>query len=315
MPDHPPNSLISMPVELITDIASRLPKFSLLRLRSVDRQLNLVTIPLAFRSLTLRPYENSPVYFALIAKTKSLGCHVKELTVDTHILIDPGLSNIVDLKQIMCKDFISVLPCVRFLANLKTLHLRFSHDLTTDLNAYGRDHSLHVRFVIIDTISKCLVGTWTPPAFWRSPEFQRLVCRPGNLTTSAVPPWSRRDPIPITSLTISNLVECVAGRLRDSRALKELLASEALVDLRLLFTDNQKASLIFRGYDQKFYGEIYMLQSLQTAWLSLPVASHLAVLSLYYQEYWGWNPDIDFRTLKLPALKVLALGNYVFSQS
>ncbi|KAF5969926.1 f-box domain-containing protein [Fusarium coicis] len=56
---------------------------------------------------------------------------------------------------------------------------------------------------------------------------------------------------------------------------------------------------------------------LPLTWLSSTVAANLQVLSLHYQSYWGWFPNIDIRLIGggngMPKLRSLSLGHFVFS--
>ncbi|KAF4498484.1 hypothetical protein FAGAP_5335 [Fusarium agapanthi] len=60
-----------------------------------------------------------------------------------------------------------------------------------------------------------------------------------------------------------------------------------------------------------------MFTQLPLTWLSSTVAANLQVLSLHYQSYWGWFPNIDIRLVGggngMPKLRSLALGHFVFS--
>ncbi|KAF9784869.1 hypothetical protein IL306_006552 [Fusarium sp. DS 682] len=60
-----------------------------------------------------------------------------------------------------------------------------------------------------------------------------------------------------------------------------------------------------------------MFAQLPFTWLSPTVAANLQVLSLHYQSYWGWFPNIDIRLIGggngMPKLRSLALGRFVFS--
>ncbi|KAF5629749.1 f-box domain protein [Fusarium sp. NRRL 25303] len=60
-----------------------------------------------------------------------------------------------------------------------------------------------------------------------------------------------------------------------------------------------------------------MFTQLPLTWLSSKVAANLQVLSLHYQLYWGWFPNIDIRRIGggngMPKLKSLSLGHFAFS--
>ena len=56
----------------------------------------------------------------------------------------------------------------------------------------------------------------------------------------------------------------------------------------------------------------YPVQRLLNRWLA-PTHANLTRLSLFYDSAWGWFPKVDFRPIKLPRLRVLALGNFSFA--
>ncbi|KAF5966935.1 hypothetical protein FBULB1_11415 [Fusarium bulbicola] len=60
-----------------------------------------------------------------------------------------------------------------------------------------------------------------------------------------------------------------------------------------------------------------MFTQLPLTWLSSTVVANLQVLSLHYQSYWGWFPNIDIRLISggngMPKLRSLGLGHFVFS--
>ena len=54
------------------------------------------------------------------------------------------------------------------------------------------------------------------------------------------------------------------------------------------------------------------LEDLPSVWLR-PSSGHLTHLTLYYDEYWGWDPAIDSRDIQFPQLIYLAVNNYTFA--
>ncbi|KAF5718383.1 hypothetical protein FMUND_5242 [Fusarium mundagurra] len=128
-------------------------------------------------------------------------------------------------------------------------------------------------------------------------------------------PVPRGEPLQIKELTISHLADYNDRRLILSEAWIQLLRLPTLIDLKLLVGENhmrQGTLLSAKKY--------YFLSSLPLAWLSpfavreVDVVQKLQVLSLFYTDYWGQYPRVDLgRMGDLPALKVLALGRYVFT--
>ncbi|KAG9496520.1 hypothetical protein J7337_011296 [Fusarium musae] len=128
-------------------------------------------------------------------------------------------------------------------------------------------------------------------------------------------PVPRGQPLQIKELTISHLADYNDGRLVRSRAWTRLLRLPTLIDLKLLFGENRMREgtlLSTTKYD--------FLNVLPLMWFSpfkvreFAVVQKLQVLSLFYTDYWGQYPRVDLTQLgDLPALKVLALGRYVFT--
>ena len=54
------------------------------------------------------------------------------------------------------------------------------------------------------------------------------------------------------------------------------------------------------------------LENFPSVWLR-PSSDHLTHLTLYYDEYWGWDPAVDSRDIEFPNLKYLAMKNYTFA--
>ncbi|KAF4462605.1 hypothetical protein FALBO_10588 [Fusarium albosuccineum] len=120
--------------------------------------------------------------------------------------------------------------------------------------------------------------------------------------------------LPIKELTISNLADYNEPNLLSSGAWNKVLSLPTLIDLKLLTaTETDEAAPEHTVYFEEKYA---MMGDLPHTWLSPVFSENLRVLSLYYADYWGWFPKMDFRLLgdtPFPRLKVLALGNYVLS--
>ncbi|KAJ4406790.1 hypothetical protein N0V82_010056 [Gnomoniopsis sp. IMI 355080] len=121
----------------------------------------------------------------------------------------------------------------------------------------------------------------------------------------------------LSSLTIANLPEDIEHALYKLPEFQDLLSSQLLSDLKLLVATQRHND----PSEQTFLREKYdFFEKLPKTWLSPVMCSNLRILSLYCREYFGWAPKLDFRMLNqhsgtspLPNLRVLALGNYVFS--
>ncbi|KAH8737894.1 hypothetical protein BGZ61DRAFT_471283 [Ilyonectria robusta] len=309
MPDSPPATLASLPPEIIKQIFSFMPRPALPHLRLLDHRLGFIATALAFRTVLVRAFGDSPQHFIHIAQSDKLCGLVREMTCDTWFGPDhedrrPGRDEVP-------RGFMATLPSLRFFHGLKTLHLRSSQHCGRE----GRRTRVPIetddfRYRVLDVVFNCLAGTWSAGR-------QQQIDQSLGLQTRHGIPLSENAtaPISLSALTISNLGDNNDTRLSGSDAFKEVLASSNLVDLKIYITTQLST---YGGSRSICYRDKHaMFESLPSTWLSQPVASNLKVLSLYCYEYWGWNPKLDLRTVGagggMPNLKVLALGKYVFS--
>lgn len=124
------------------------------------------------------------------------------------------------------------------------------------------------------------------------------------------------QPIHVNTITVSNLQDFNDKRLTESAAFKSVISSPDLRDLKLFIAhEDEEAS----PENNIYFPERYDIDCLPRTWLSPALSKHLRTLSLYCKDYWGWCPRLDLRAVNLgsgpdsgfPALRVLALGNYV----
>jgi hypothetical protein len=224
------------------------------------------------------------------------------------------------------RDFFRALAYMRFFSNVKTLNIRFNEWCGLDeRNNQLTEETYDFRYLVLDIIFRCLAGHW-PEAHRPLREESLVPFSPGDrgtlppLPTEGILNLDGEEPeaIDIQTITISNLADFDDKRLTDSRAFRQVLSSKALTSIKLYVAIETSG----RSPEALFYAEKYdFCESLPYTWLSPPVAQNLKVLSLSFQDYWGWNPKMDFRAVNpgkgalsgLPNLRVLALGNYVFS--
>ena len=110
----------------------------------------------------------------------------------------------------------------------------------------------------------------------------------------------------LESLSINHIRDFPDPNFPPNEDLRPLL--EGLKTLNLHMTepwDSQKCS--------RFSSEkCHPVQRLLNHWLA-PTHANLTTLSLFHDSFWGWLPKVDFRPIKLPRLRVLALGNFSFA--
>ncbi|KAF7554884.1 hypothetical protein G7Z17_g2602 [Cylindrodendrum hubeiense] len=302
-------TLASLPIEIVTYILSLLPQFALLPLRCANRQLSFIATTFAFRSVRLQAHGSSSAHFISIAKSEKLSPLVREVTCDTWI--GPNFEYRAHGDYLILPGFLTALPFLASLRNVKALHLRFHRDCSR-LDSYDEAEELpDIRFRILDTIFQSLAGTWSAQRQQEIDQSLQMCPTLYDYKATTFPAPEIASPIALTTLTVSNLADFDDPRVKTSDAFKKVLSSTSLTDLKLFITSETY------GDDREWMTEnpekFDMFENLPGTWLS-PVAANLTVLSLYFHEYWGWFPKMDFRLVgSLPHLKVLALGKYTFS--
>lgn len=313
-----------IPTEILYHIFDLVDQKTVINCRLISRHVLPIATAFAFRHMRLEAaYEVNN--FVNVA-TSDLRHHVHAITVDTWI--GPDFKYHTNDNFWMPRDFWRALSYLRFFKEMKTLNLRFNKWCGAD-NGYANisiEEDYDFRFVVLDIVFQCLAGTWSSKR--QAEQEHELVMRleGDNGTISTVPDGrisssgsSDSGPIEISTLTISNLADFNDTRLTTSDAFKQVMASDALTDLKLFVTTEEdtaspESSITFREkYD--------FFETMPQTWLCPSVAQNLQVLSLFFRDYWGWSPKMDFRTINpanglktgLPNLRVLALGNYVFS--
>ncbi|VUC35403.1 unnamed protein product [Clonostachys rosea] len=155
---EPRAALTSLPREILHDIFVRLQKPDLLSLRLQCAYLSHLATALAFRSLRLVAYGQSPLDFIRIARSERLRGLVQELTCDT--AIHP---TIVDFRAYGYQEpteMLKALEFVRFFQNLKALHLRFTRDYWFVYD--GEFETMGFRLRFLHTVFSCIAGESCP---------------------------------------------------------------------------------------------------------------------------------------------------------
>ncbi|SPO00347.1 uncharacterized protein DNG_03192 [Cephalotrichum gorgonifer] len=291
-------------------------KPTLFQLRLVSRQLGDIAQRWAYRSLRLEGHGSSAERFAKIAYSPKLRDLVWELTIDTWI--GPGFAYHSNEGYKIPEAFMNNLPHLRCFGNLKVLHLRFSEycgEDDDDRSGLALEETWNFRYRVLDTICHCVAGMWTKERQVQIDKRMEQEWEPGYSYPDEDSSLPSGQVIHLKELTITNLADYHEPAL--SEAWKKVITLPSLIDLKLLVTtescDPAPENSIYFKERYEFF------ENLPRSWLSPAVANNLRVLSLYYGDYWGWFPKMDFRSLALgqdspfPHLKVLALGNYVFS--
>ncbi|RYP05187.1 hypothetical protein DL764_003967 [Monosporascus ibericus] len=327
-----------LPVEIYYNIFVQLPPADALTCRFLDKFTSAIATAVAFRHVRLEDTSYARItWFEAVARSPYLGgLVVREVTVDTSYLgfpnTDAGAGDFWPLPRPAA--FLRTLPCLRLFAGLCTLNIRFGKPAHIRENQRFRDWVLRVVFEV-------LAGEWSTASqreldaycaeYWEGGEEERRQQQDGSdnenrgddreENSRAVgedEAIERTPPVRLRTLTISNLGDHAEERLTASPAFGTVLASPEFQELKLLVALRHLDPF---GANQQAYNDEQVLdfaESLPRTWLAAPLARNLRVLSLYFSDYWGWTPRMDFRLVNpgeggFPNLRVLALGNYVFS--
>ncbi|KAF5626843.1 hypothetical protein F25303_10971 [Fusarium sp. NRRL 25303] len=302
---------LPLPLEIVTLICSTLPKPDLLRLRLVTHRLHDAATPFAFREFYLRAYGTAATNFTSIATSARLRNYVKEITIDTNIGQDYEYASNESYE--FPSGFFNALPSLRYFSKLTNLHLRFSKycgDNRREFEWAWIEEDWPFRYRILDTVSHCIVGLWTRAKQVEIDERADLRDFKARYLDDD-PEFIAKCAEHLQELTISNLADYHDPNLASSKAWQQLLRLPRLQDLKLLVTTEYHRSQHQIRSPQERHE---FFQKLPSTWLSPSLGNCLRTLSLYYTEYWGWFPRMNLYEIgMLPQLKVLALGQYVFT--
>ncbi|KAJ4246073.1 hypothetical protein NW762_013818 [Fusarium torreyae] len=309
---HSPGSLL-LPPEVWDHICSFLPRLSLFRLRLVCSRLNEITLPWAYRELRLEGFGDSEQRFIEVAKSPTLRHLVRELTVDT--LVDHEFAYNCNEDYPTPTAFLDALPYISYFGRLETLHLRFNQYCGEDeRTGKSIEETWCFRYRVLDTVCHCIAGMWNIDKQMEIEEkaedvydsYERTY--PDSEDESGVP---FGQVIQLKELTVANLADYNDADLAKSKGFQKVMSLPSLTSLKVFVT-----SEIDEDSDDSiaYYKEKYeFFERLPETWLAPNITDNLSVLSLYYQDYWGWFPKMDFRGIEFPQLKVLAFGHYVLS--
>ncbi|KAI1497520.1 hypothetical protein F5X99DRAFT_421293 [Biscogniauxia marginata] len=292
----------TFPFDIYNLIFSVLPQKYVLECRLVDKFVGAIATAWEFRHIRLEAVDD-PSNFIHIAESDHLRLLVREVNLDawtdSHFRTTDHFGNSLVPPH---APFLRALPFLRLFKNLKTLNIR----LDQDDSDYFTDSDGSFRCYVLSTVVSCLGGTWS--AEWQKQlEHDQRIDSHSNEAQSEkgdeVGLTLRSAPIELKTITISHLASFEDARLTSLKELKLLIATESSDEL------------------EGFGKTLHFLESLPRTWFAPSIAQNLRVLSLYCTKFWGWDPKMDVRMVNpstnsasgFPNLKLLALGNYVFS--
>ncbi|KAH7171249.1 hypothetical protein EDB81DRAFT_678192 [Dactylonectria macrodidyma] len=309
-------ALVTLPPEIVIKISSSLPRVDQFRLRSVCRQLALTLTPQLFRSIRLNGIGHYPLCFMNIAETKHLRGLVREISLDTSSCSSecqfPRAFSPNKLNYQFPSEFFDALLFLRCFPNLKKLHVRMGVDERNPYVTVMRKPPKIFR-AVLEILFHVLAGTWTDE---RQQQLQ-IKWKDGGFKAKRAPSNPPLVPIPITTLTISNVMEYTEPLFTDLEPFKSVFESSSIVDFRLYV-----ATQTYGKYREWSNGiespeQYAMFCDVPSTWLSLSLAANLHILSIYSHERWGWLPRLDSEMTgvneDIPNLRILSLGRFTFS--
>ncbi|KAF5687574.1 f-box domain-containing protein [Fusarium circinatum] len=296
-----------LPAETLSNFMSFLPQADLKNLRLVDHRFSPIATRLLFRRTRLLARakdKNDPQRFIQLANS-GLSGFVREVSCDVSSIVHNGFYYMEKDQFEFLPIFWDALPLLARFRNIQTLHLCF--DASFALRDF-KAGSTHFRSRVLKTVFRILMGTFT-----------KEVSNPIKTLSGATIeiPYQGTSPSPITlsNLIISNLGDFHDPGLTNMPEFKTVMGNIKALRLDIAQHKGRWGEGIFTTAIPNQCQE--MFTQLPLTWLSSKVAANLQVLSLHYQYYWGWFPNIDIRLIGggngMPTLRSLALGHFVFS--
>ncbi|KAL1637442.1 hypothetical protein SLS56_000580 [Neofusicoccum ribis] len=156
------------------------------------------------------------------------------------------------------------------------------------------DYKKHIRYVELFTLEK---DEWPQDNIYPQPVLQQLFDTLAHSATSSQ----------LREICIHNIHNINVRIYMQSQQVKCVLSKTSALRLYIITEDDKKP----RGNLGMKEMQSFMCE-LQPLWLS-PASNNLTTLVLYQDLPFGYCPKLDFRGVKLTALRTLALGNYCFS--
>ncbi|KAI1635448.1 hypothetical protein F4809DRAFT_642451 [Biscogniauxia mediterranea] len=250
--------------------------------------------------------------FINIAKSETLRSHVREISIDTWV--GPQFQYLANEPFEPPASFFRAMPFLRVFSGLKKLNLKFNEhcgkhrDIWDD--TYEEDYDF--RYWVMTIYEDMDAVLYESGERVDGEDFFESL-------GGEMEDWPQLSPIELESLMIGNLADYNDTRLTSSELFKKVLQAPGLTELKLyvVFEESKRAPEKYTRLTEKYHS----MDSLGSTGLAPEVAKKLRILSLFCEDYWGWNPKIDFRKINpgpgldsgLPKLEVLALGNLVFS--
>ncbi|KAF5706442.1 f-box domain-containing protein [Fusarium mundagurra] len=298
-----------LPPETLGNVISFLPQTDIKSLRLVDRRFS----PLAARRLFRRTRllarakdNNDPQRFIQLANSELSGL-VREVSCDVSSIVHNGFYYVEKNQLEFLPVFRDALPLLARFRNIQTLHLCF--DARFALHDFKAGSS-QFRSKVLKTVFRILMGTFTK-------EVPKTIDTLSSASIEISPSDTPSSPITLSALKISNLGDHHDPELTNMPEFKTAMGNIKALRLDIAQHKGRQGEWRFTETTAIPNQCQDMFTQLPLTWLSSTVAANLQVLSLHYQSYWGWFPNIDIRLIGggngMPKLRSLALGRFVFS--
>lgn len=298
-----------LPPETLGNVMSFLPQADVKNLRLVDHRFSSLATRQLFRRTRLLARakdNNDPQRFIQLANSELSGL-VREVSCDVSSIVYNGFYYIEKDQFEFLPVFWDALPLLARFRNIQTLHLCFDANFALQDFKSG---SSQFRSRVLKTIFRILMGTFT-----------KEVPKPSDTLSSAsieIPPSDApASPITLSTLIISNLGDYHDPELTNMPEFKTAIGNIKALRLDIAQHKGRWGEWAFTETTAIPNQCQKMFTQLPLTWLSSTVAANLQVLSLHYQSYWGWFPNIDIRLIGggngMPKLRSLSLGHFVFS--
>lgn len=320
--------MAELPNEIYRQILSPLDLGTLQACRLAGRPIHQAATELVFRRVSLKvefmpaQLARSGPNFVQIATTAHLRPLVREVAIGT--AVPPAAFRHADTVCTAAnvpvprlpEAFLYALPFLKLLTGLKSLKVVFaSRKGSSSGDWLFRLQRGPFASLVLDTCLRCIADDWSYSRHVRlQTEILHAMQEEGGSLSTEWPSLitaPQKDPMEVTTLEVTDLPVslqlAVPEMLLSCRNLKHL-------HLNLAFSELES---VFHNLPRQRGDRFDYFENLPKTWLPPDIASNLRVLSLSHEEYWGWAPKMDFRTVNpgvgFPNLRVLSLGCYVFS--
>ncbi|KAL0933797.1 f-box domain protein [Colletotrichum truncatum] len=349
--EHAQTDARTMPVEVIQLIVSHLPPSKKFAARLASKSFYAAATPEAFKHIKLDA--KSSKRFERIAETPKLRRYVREITFDAR-----GSSrslNINDDTSFRAREFFKALPFIRFYSGLKTLNLVFNRGSDIPLSSHetgsGVDYDTRycIRHWVMIATFHCILGSRILDSNANAVDesvvshglMKHLTAKLG-ITDEAY--WGflkeERPTIHIEQLSITNLAQAntldyglhevndqgdTMDPFTEWPVFKQITSLPSLRKLNLMIAPDKKKLRESDEYTETYTFEprsrVRFVVDCLPKWFTPAAARNLTVLSLHYDDIWGYYPKFDFRCINpgdhpeagFPHLRVLSLSRYCFS--